>query len=196
MASLGYSTETMASGAFQIRKEDGSAVDTSEFISFPTYHSKWKCDYPNLKVSRPVKDICNVCYPFAHRQKFFSDYMRRCGGYANDKDDDVDELVRLTRDININHPECASDKVAEKKEQMMLKGTETALSGQGRNERIRSRAYDTPSTLGETSRHRSISEYTCEKELGKKPDSIRLFNVDDHLTFIRSLYRKGLYEID
>jgi hypothetical protein len=30
----------------------------------------------------------------------------------------------LTRDININHPECASDKVAEEKEQMMLEAAE------------------------------------------------------------------------
>ncbi len=41
-----------------IRREDGSAVDTGELISFPTYHTKGKRDYPNLKVSRPVKDIC------------------------------------------------------------------------------------------------------------------------------------------
>ena len=36
----------------------------------------------------------------------------------------MDELARLTRDININRPECASDKVAEEKEQMMLKAAE------------------------------------------------------------------------
>ena len=71
MSSLGYITETTATGAFKIRKEDGSAVNTGEFVSFPTYHTKWKRDYPNLKASRPVEDICNLCYTFAHRQKFF-----------------------------------------------------------------------------------------------------------------------------
>ncbi len=71
MSSLGYITETTATVAFKIRKEDGSAVDTGEFVSFPTYHTKWKRDYPNLKASRPVEDICNLCYTFAHRQKFF-----------------------------------------------------------------------------------------------------------------------------
>ena len=52
--------------------------------------------------------------------------MRRCGGYADDNEDQnvVDELARLTRDININRPECASDKVAEEKEQMMLEAAE------------------------------------------------------------------------
>jgi len=82
--------ETKASSSFQIRKEDGSDVDTSEFVSFPTYLSKWKRDYPNLKVSKPVEDICNLCYTYAHRQKFFSDHMTRCSGYADDDDDDED----------------------------------------------------------------------------------------------------------
>ena len=39
-------------------------------------------------------------------------------------------------------------------------------------------------------------EYTCEKELGEKPDSIRLLNPDDHLTLVCRLYSKGLYKID
>ncbi len=81
-----------------------------------------------MKVSRPVEDICNLCYTFAHRQKFFSDHMRRCGGYADDNNNEdqnvVDELARLTRGININCPECASDKVAEEKEQMFLEAAE------------------------------------------------------------------------
>jgi predicted small metal-binding protein len=42
-----------------------------------------------------------------------------------DKDQNVvDELARLTRGININRPECASNKVAEEKEQMMLEAAE------------------------------------------------------------------------
>jgi hypothetical protein len=47
MSLLGYIAETTAMGTFKIRKEDGSAVDTGEFVSFPTYHTKWKRDYPN-----------------------------------------------------------------------------------------------------------------------------------------------------
>ncbi len=49
-------------------------------------------------------------------------------------------------------------------------------------ERIHSRAYDTTNTFITWRR----SEYTCEKESGKKPDSL------DHLTFIRRQYRKGI----
>jgi hypothetical protein len=61
--------------------------------------------------------------------------MRRCSGYADNDDEDnkddkdkdqnvVDELARLTRGININHPECASNEVAEEKEQIMLEAAE------------------------------------------------------------------------
>jgi hypothetical protein len=76
---------------------------------------------------------------------------------------------------------------------LMTLDHQTDLEG---TERIRSRAYDTQSTLGEISRHRSISEYTCEKELDEKPNSIRLLNVNDHLTLVCRLYQKGSYKID
>ena len=60
IASLGYDMEMTATGAFKIKKEDGSVIDISEFVSYLTYFNKWKRDYPNLKVSRPVEDICNL----------------------------------------------------------------------------------------------------------------------------------------
>ncbi len=87
-----------------------------------------------MKVSRPVEDICNVCYTFAHRMKYFVDLQRRSvlGGNDDDDDDedeedngdDVDELVRMTGKIDINRPECAATKLAEEREQMMLEAAE------------------------------------------------------------------------
>ncbi len=55
MASLGYDVETTSTRAFRIKKEDGSAIDIGEFVSYPTNFNKWKRDYPNLKVSRLVE---------------------------------------------------------------------------------------------------------------------------------------------
>ncbi len=76
-------------------------------------------------------------------------------------------------------------------------GEETKISPQQFTlERICSRVYDTPSTSEEISRHWSISEYICGKESDEKPDSIRLLDLDDHLTPVRRLYTKGSYEID
>jgi hypothetical protein len=146
MASLGYIVDTTATGAFNIRMEDGSAVNTGEFDSFPTYYNKWKRDYPNLKVSRPVEGICNLCYTFAHH-KFFTDHIMRHGGCdnSNDKDDNdedqdvVDELAQLMRDININRPECASDKLVEERKQMMFEAASTSKWQGRRDSSIRRR---------------------------------------------------------
>ena len=90
MSSLGYTTETTATGAFKIRKEDGSAVDTSEFVSFPTYHTKWKRDYPNLKVSRPVEDICNLCYTFAKKKYDRMKEQLKTVAFGDDDDEAAD----------------------------------------------------------------------------------------------------------
>ena len=58
-------------------------------------------------------------------------------------------------------------------------------------ERIRSRAYGTTNTILPL----RSSEYTCEKESGEKPESLRLLNGDDHLTFVRRQYRKEIVRI-
>jgi len=49
LASLGYTNMwSTASGAFILgEREDGEAVDSGDFVTFPT-----------LKVSKPIKDIC------------------------------------------------------------------------------------------------------------------------------------------
>jgi hypothetical protein len=63
LASLGYRAETLETGAFKISRDDGGDINNGElFVSYTTYYLKWKRDYPNLKVSRPVEDICNICY--------------------------------------------------------------------------------------------------------------------------------------
>jgi hypothetical protein len=66
MASLGYRAETTSTGAFNISREDDGDIDYGEFVSYLTCYYKWRQDYPDLKVSRPVEDICNICYTFAH----------------------------------------------------------------------------------------------------------------------------------
>jgi hypothetical protein len=62
MALLGYRAETTNTGAFNISRDDGGDINNGEFVSYTTYYYKWRRDYPNLKVSRPVEDICNLCY--------------------------------------------------------------------------------------------------------------------------------------
>ncbi len=77
LASLGYWVEGTHSGTFKISRENGGDINNGEFISYPTYYYKWKWDYPNLMVSRPVEDLCNLCYTFTHRHKFLADHTIR-----------------------------------------------------------------------------------------------------------------------
>ncbi len=67
----------------------------------------------DLKVSRPVEDVCNLCYIF------FSDHQ-----------DIVDELARHTSQIVLDQPDCAMDQGVEEKEQMTLKASRAHKNGQ------------------------------------------------------------------
>ncbi len=52
MKVLGYNVRSTGTGKFVVEGEDGKEVNSSEFISFPTYFYMWKSDFPtNLKVS-------------------------------------------------------------------------------------------------------------------------------------------------
>jgi len=74
LASSGYTNvRSTASGAFILgEREDGEAVDSGDFVSFPTYYYKWKTSFPKLKVSKPIEDICAYCYAFANRHKYLA----------------------------------------------------------------------------------------------------------------------------
>lgn len=76
MASLGYEVTCKPNGAIMIDGMNGKVVDPEEFVSLSTYCSIWKREYPQLKVSRPVEDICQYCYIFAHRFR----YLAKHGG--------------------------------------------------------------------------------------------------------------------
>ncbi len=58
--------------------EDGKEVDAGEYCSFPTYFNLWKCDFPKLKVSRPVEDICKDCYAFTNRHRYLANQTLGC----------------------------------------------------------------------------------------------------------------------
>ncbi len=89
-------------------------------MSYTTYYNKGKRDNPNLKVSRPIEDICNLCYSFAHCLKFFADHMMRCVGLDDGDDDNDDQWEEANNDIgNGNDPEVVDE---------LLQGESTLLS--------------------------------------------------------------------
>ncbi len=78
MALLGYIVQTMAMGAITVTGEDGKEVDAGEYCSFPTYFDLWKRDFPDLKVSRPVEDICMDYYAFANHHRYLANHTMGC----------------------------------------------------------------------------------------------------------------------
>ncbi len=64
MASLGYTNvQSTASGVFILgEREDGEALNSSDFVTFPTYYYKWKTCFPKLKV--PLKTPSCISFKF------------------------------------------------------------------------------------------------------------------------------------
>ena len=89
--------QSTASGAFILgEREDGEAVDSGDFVTFPTYYYKWKTSFPKLKVSNPIKDICAYCYAFANRHKYLANcsIMGRGNDGSNDDEEDDDNVEK------------------------------------------------------------------------------------------------------
>ncbi len=133
MTLLGYIVRATAMGAFIVMGEDSKEVDAGEYCSFLTYFILWKRDFPDLKVSWPVEDICKDCYAFANRYRYLANHTmgpdndegngngngngkgecsndrRSNDGYNNDGINNVSNVeVCSMRNIEINHPEVAS----------------------------------------------------------------------------------------
>ena len=115
MKSLGYDIQTTALGGFVITaEEEGKEVDPSEFVTFPTYFNMWKRDYKDLKVSRPVEDICKDCYVFANRHRHLANHAMRqdMGDDGRDSDDDdTDADVDTNLADDDGEPTVAADLV-------------------------------------------------------------------------------------
>ena len=61
MDGLGYQVRSNAKGAINVEEVGDKG---KEFDLLQTYFDFWKREYPHLKVSRPVKDICPNCFAF------------------------------------------------------------------------------------------------------------------------------------
>ncbi len=145
MALLEYVVRTTAMGAYIVMGEDGKEVDAGEYCSFPTYFNLWKHDFPDLKVSRPVEDICKDCYAFANRHMYLANHTMGCNnddgngngnnssngerssdgrsndGSNNDSSNNFSDVgVRTMGNADLHCPEAASTKADKKRELMLL----------------------------------------------------------------------------
>ena len=139
MKSLGYDIQTTALGGFVVTAEDdGKEVDPSEYVTFPTYFNMWKRDYKDLRVSRPVEDICKDCYVFANWHRHLANHtMRQEMGDDGSKDSDdnntsyadvdsnfADDDGEPTMEANIDQPDAAGNPNEEMRELMLHQAAE------------------------------------------------------------------------
>ncbi len=85
----------------------------------------------NIKVSRPAEDICQYCFVFSNRHRYFADHSAReastCGVNSDDDDPNIDEpsdeVVIVgggQQEIDIMLPVSAVSQVEERRELMVL----------------------------------------------------------------------------
>ena len=58
-------------------------------ILLRTYFDFWKREYPHLKISRPVEDICPYCFAFSNWHRSLASHSYQSS--VNDRNDEVDE---------------------------------------------------------------------------------------------------------
>jgi hypothetical protein len=112
MALLGYNVQTMAMGKYIVEGENGKEIDSGEYINFHTYYYRWRGDFPNLKVSRPVEDICPYCNVFADCHRYVVTCVSGRGnedgnnGYDNEGDQGNDNGKLEQDGLNIDDNDC------------------------------------------------------------------------------------------
>jgi len=103
MEGLGYAVTCRPNGGIIVEGIDGKEIDHSEFVSFTTYCRVWKNEYPQLKVSSPVEDICQYCFVFANRHRYLANHSAAMTVCA-ECDEDGDE-VTVVRNFVVNENE-------------------------------------------------------------------------------------------
>jgi hypothetical protein len=84
----------------------------SDFVTFPTYYYKWKTNFPKLKVSKPVKDICAYCYAFTNHHK----YLVNCAigrGDDGSNDDEGDDNVENQQSVDATNADSGKEGTAD-----------------------------------------------------------------------------------
>jgi hypothetical protein len=136
MNSLGFKTRCKANGELVVdgieMEEGGRKKKPIElgYVSFTMYYRNWKNKFSQLKVSRPAEDICQYCFVFSNRHRYFADHSARevstCGVNNDDDDTNIDEPSEVMiagggqQGIDINLPESAVSQEEESRELMVF----------------------------------------------------------------------------
>lgn len=79
MSSIGYDVElTDDAGKYRVKPATSwTGAADKPYVSLCTFYRIWQRDYPHLKISKPVEDICLLCFQFAHRHKSLANHKKR-----------------------------------------------------------------------------------------------------------------------
>ena len=130
----------MAHSGLRISRNDDGEIDPSEFVSYSTYYAKWRRWVGPLKTSATSVTTLRIAtsslrsYDKTGRSILWQRLWPGWGGswwwpdlvLGDHNDPEVaDEIATLTTSVNnLSRPDCAIDKVAEQREQMMLDAAE------------------------------------------------------------------------
>jgi len=144
MENAGYNVTCRPNGGVVVGGINGKEINRKEFVSFATYCRFWKKNYPQLKVSHPVEDICQYCFVFANRHRYLANHSAMNVCTECDEDGDGVEVVRplalndgtileadccnendddrsnATTIVPVLNPESAATTVAEEREVLLL----------------------------------------------------------------------------
>ena len=184
MFNLGYDVSCSPNGAVVVKGINGKVVDPKEFVSFSTYYKKWRTDYPQLKVSRPVEDICQYCYVYANRHRYLANHSSAvmCG-VCNDSDEmgidvdemdasslEIDEREQLVLDsaerIRARVAESASSSILEESEQLVLESAERIRMARAQQALYQQKMEDAQRDASEGKEHTETT-YTYVVDFGK-----------------------------
>jgi hypothetical protein len=96
MENLGYAVKSCSNGVVLVEVIGGKSINRKEFVSFTMYCQVWKKNYPQLKVSHPVEDICQYCFVFANRHRYLANHSAMDLCVECDEDVDNVDVVRHT----------------------------------------------------------------------------------------------------
>ena len=82
MRDQGWKAKADAVGKVEVKPVEGE--EQKPHISLTTYFYFWKRKYSHLKVSKPVKDICHLCFQFSNQSKFLAKH--KTDGVAQNSD--------------------------------------------------------------------------------------------------------------
>ena len=184
MSSIGFKTQCKPNGTIVIDgldKMDDSKKKPSKlgYVSSNRYCNNWTKNFPQLKVSRPAEDICQYCFVFANRHRYFANHTPS-GTIGDDQDCDnndpvSDVIIVGNPPVNIIElPESATTQAEEARELMVMESAKHIRMARAQRALYQALVADAVSDAKEEKDH-GARRYTFVVDYGQNME-IPIFN--------------------